>query len=206
MLSVQHGRANPYVRGPVLLLCLPACTVECQALHQYLIRGRTAVQRRTACLQRHRLSHSRPRTNQGMLATCRMTQSLALRLGRKIQIWMLSYFLSVKFYGQTEGRKTQVVFAVGVLESHRHVLRRGKWGAAQGKWPAFELFGLHKYPMKPSSTRAGSPDLFSCFEPSAWRLRSAALMAGCVMEIGLCVSPAVAPHFDRLSFLRQNHF
>lgn len=72
MLSVQHGRSNPYVRGPVLLLCPHGKSVKlCTSIS--LGEGQLC----RVCLQRHRLNHSRPTTNQGTLATCCMTQTAA---------------------------------------------------------------------------------------------------------------------------------
>lgn len=88
VLSVQRSRSNPSVEEPVLLL--PA-QYECQALHQYLIRWRTAVQRRTACFLKHQFSHSRPTTNGNTCYMLHDSESLARWLVCKFRYCLIPH-------------------------------------------------------------------------------------------------------------------
>lgn len=187
MLSVQHGRSNPYVRGPVLLLCLHGKSVKlCTNIslgEGQLCRGGQSVCRDTAWVT----VGQRPIRER--LLTCWMTQTAAR--SQKIQIWMLSYISSAKFFWQLEAKKTQVVRCHCICERvTKAVISPDKRVAARGKCPLFKFFGLHKHLWKKLHQAPPGLEVLSlgCFEPSAWRLRSVALMAVCVMEIGLELS------------------
>lgn len=154
MLSVQHGRSNPYVRGPVLLLCPHGKSVKlCTSIslgEGQLCRGGQSVCRDTAWVT----VGQRP-TREHLLHAAWLRR----RLDRKIQIWMLSYILSAKFFWQLEAKKTQVVRCHCICERvTKAVISPGKRVAARGKCPLFKFFGLHKHLWKPSSTRVGSPE------------------------------------------------
>lgn len=161
---MQLGRSNPYVRGAKL---------QCGAFHHYLIRGRTAVQRRTGCFPETPLESQWANDQSGnTLCTRHESQRPALQLRCK-----------------SAGTGPRLSWRHTDTQGRQQPERRGCCsGLLRFFWESTNICGENM-----SGTGVGTPEFGVALSQLPGDCAPVALMAGCVMEMALEL-PELIPH------------